>query len=146
MRSLLLQCIRERLGYNQSADGDLDGKPRDLDADETKILANATWGAHHGLAVERLESALGDENRYDDAEWSPTQFKKFAAQREAEDGELHPRVVPEDGRDGRTMPRNIHIAATLCFLAASGSLCVFATSSVAAKHTTVSNVSVIDPN
>jgi hypothetical protein len=32
------------------------------------------------------------------------------------------------------MPRNIHLAATLCFLAVSGSLCVFATPSLAAKH------------
>jgi hypothetical protein len=36
----------------------------------------------------------------------------------------------------RTMLRNIRIAATLCFVAL-GSLCVFATSSVAAKHSTL---------
>jgi hypothetical protein len=36
------------------------------------------------------------------------------------------------------MLRNIHIAATLCFLA-SGSLCVFSTSSIAAKHRSVTS-------
>jgi hypothetical protein len=37
------------------------------------------------------------------------------------------------------MLRNIHIAATLCFLAVSASLWAFATSSVAAKHRSVTS-------
>jgi hypothetical protein len=91
---------RRRAGYDQTAKGDLDGRPRDLDANETGYVGVAAYAKRVGLT--RQESAeTPDEPEEAAAEhagdWSASRMQKFVEQRERECEKSTDGPIPSDG-------------------------------------------------
>jgi hypothetical protein len=80
---------RVRAGYNQPDPHDLDGKLRDLDADETGNVGAATYARRVGLAGDlpepKAEPDTPQESASDAAsDWSTDRLEKYFALRDAE--------------------------------------------------------------
>jgi hypothetical protein len=90
---------RVRAGYNQTADGDLDNRPRDLDQDETGAVAAAAFAKRAGWAKDLPppEPDTPQESASDAAsDWSTDRLERYFALREAEN---HPQDEPRNNRD-----------------------------------------------
>jgi hypothetical protein len=90
---------RRRAGYDQTAKGDLDGRPRDLDADETGYVGVAAYAKRVGLT--RQESAETPEEPEETVakhagDYSPSQMERFVQKRNREDRHHVNRAIEDD--------------------------------------------------
>jgi hypothetical protein len=88
---------RRRVGYDQAAKGDLDGRPRDLDQDETGHVAGAAFMKRVGLAQDLPQQSESDDTPVQEtaSDWSASRMQKFVEQREREKSTDGP--IPSDG-------------------------------------------------